>query len=75
MVEFYLPRRNIASSNKLYACTFVMRTFDHALLPVKNDDVARLVQISLRADTASAFRNLLPAEDALVLRIASRCGS
>ena len=75
MVEFYLSRRNIATSNKLYACTLVVSTFDHALLSTEDDNIAWLIQIPLHADTASAFRALLPAEDALVLRITSRCGS
>ena len=75
VVECYLPRRYIASSNKLYACTLVVSTFDHALLPVKNDDVARLIQISLHAYTAPAFGYLLPAEGTLVLRVVSRYGS
>lgn len=75
VMKFYLPRRNIASSNKLHTRALVMRTLDHALLTAEDDDVARLVQIPLSAYTASAVRHLLPAEDALVLWIASRYGS
>lgn len=75
VMKFYLSRRNIASSNKLHTRALVMRTLDHALLAAEDDNVVRLVQIPLSAYTASAVRHLLPAEDALVLRIASRYGS
>ena len=74
-MEFYLSRRNIATSNKLYACTLVVSALDHALLSTEDDNIAWLIQISLHADTAPAFGYLLPAEGALVLRVVSRYGS
>lgn len=71
MEEPYFPRRNIASSDKLYACALVVGALDCAISSFKDDDVPGLVQISLRANTAPAFRYLLPAKDALILRVAS----